>query len=166
MSHAAIADSVTKPPPAPPVPRGVILCVDDAPNILNALNRLLRRPGHTVVTAESGAAGLELLEQHPVDMVISDMRMPQMSGDEFLRLVAERSPDTVRILLTGFSDLQSTIKAVNDGKIYRYLSKPWDDEELRVGWPVKDPILSEKDAEAPSLETIIERVYAMTPSVR
>ncbi len=131
MSHAAIADTAHQPPPAQDAPRGVILCVDDEPNILSALNRLLRRAGHTVVTAESGAAGLELLDQHPVDMVISDMRMPQMSGDEFLRHVAERSPDTVRILLTGFSDLQSTIKAVNDGKIYRYLSKPWDDEELR-----------------------------------
>ncbi|MEQ8663864.1 MAG: response regulator, partial [Gammaproteobacteria bacterium] len=132
MSQAAPAARECSAAAAPAAaPRGVILCVDDEPNILSALNRLLRRAGHTILTAGNGADGLALLAEHPVDIVISDMRMPQMNGDELLKRVAEHSPDTVRILLTGFSDLESTIKAVNDGRIYRYISKPWDDEELR-----------------------------------
>ncbi|MGE0484015.1 MAG: HD domain-containing phosphohydrolase [Gammaproteobacteria bacterium] len=168
------------PPRADNVPRGTILCVDDERNILNALNRLLRRAGHTILTAESGAEGLELLAAHDVDIVISDMRMPQMNGDELLRHVAERSPDTVRILLTGFSDLESTIKAVNDGKIYRYISKPWDDEELRtcIAEVLKLKLLERERAEMAALieqqnaelkqlnEKLEEKVEARTQQLR
>nr|WP_281411986.1 HD domain-containing phosphohydrolase [Motiliproteus sediminis] len=106
--------------------------VDDERNILSALRRLFRPLGYNILLAESGAQGLALLEQHPVDLVISDMRMPEMDGAQFLSAVAERYPDTVRILLTGFSDLSSTIDAINRGKIYRYLSKPWEDTEITL----------------------------------
>lgn len=109
-----------------------ILCVDDEQNILSSLRRLLRPQGYKVLTAEGGQQGLEILEREQVDLVISDMRMPHMSGAEFLEQVSKRWPATVRILLTGYADLDSTIAAVNQGGIYRYVSKPWEENDLRM----------------------------------
>jgi response regulator RpfG family c-di-GMP phosphodiesterase len=108
----------------------VVLCVDDEPNILSALRRLFRGAGLQVRTAVGGAAGLALLEAEPVDLVISDMRMPEMDGTEFLAQVRARWPQTVRLLLTGYSDVSSIIEAINRGEIYRYISKPWDDNDI------------------------------------
>ena len=110
--------------------QGTVLLVDDEPAILRALKRLLRATGCNVLTAEGGAAGLEILARETVNLVISDMRMPEMNGAEFLSKVASEWPDTERILLTGYADLESTISAVNDGQISRYLNKPWDDDEI------------------------------------
>jgi response regulator RpfG family c-di-GMP phosphodiesterase len=107
-----------------------LLFVDDEPNILSALKRLFRPHGYRIRTAEGGAAGLELLEQEPADLVISDMRMPQMDGAKFLEHVREKWPDTMRILLTGYADVSSTIAAINKGEIFRYISKPWDDNDI------------------------------------
>ncbi len=109
-----------------------LLLVDDEPNVLKALKRLFRGDEYKVYLAESGAAGLEILQQQAVDLIISDMRMPEMDGAELLTRVADRWPDTVRILLTGFADLESTIAAVNKGRIYSYCSKPWEDNELKI----------------------------------
>jgi response regulator RpfG family c-di-GMP phosphodiesterase len=107
-----------------------LLCVDDEPNILSALRRLFRPHGYRVLTADSGAAGLALLEQEQVDLVISDMRMPQMDGAAFLEQVRLRQPDALRLLLTGYSDITSIHAAINRGEIYRYLTKPWDDNDI------------------------------------
>jgi response regulator RpfG family c-di-GMP phosphodiesterase len=107
-----------------------ILVVDDEPNIVSALRRMLRANGYRVQTAPSGRDALALLEAGAVDLIISDMRMPEMDGAEFLRLSRQRVPDAVRILLTGYADIGSTIAAVNDGEIFRYVSKPWNDEAL------------------------------------
>ena len=107
-----------------------ILCVDDEPSILSSLKRLFRPRGYQVHIAEGGKAALEMLEQVEVDLVISDMRMPEMDGVQFLEQVRQRWPDTVRLLLTGYADIASTIDAVNRGEIYRYLSKPWDDADI------------------------------------
>jgi response regulator RpfG family c-di-GMP phosphodiesterase len=107
-----------------------ILCVDDEPNILSALRRLFRGKGWDVRLAESGKAGLVVLESEPVDMVISDMRMPEMDGAQFLAAVRERWPDTLRLLLTGYSDIAAIIEAINRGEIYRYITKPWDDNDI------------------------------------
>ena len=107
-----------------------LLLVDDEPNILTSLNRLLRSEGYAIRTAESGAQALELMAQDPPDVVISDMRMPAMTGAEFLSKAREGWPDCVRLLLTGFSDTESTIAAVNQGGIHAYLNKPWDDTQL------------------------------------
>ena len=107
-----------------------ILLVDDEPNILTSLRRLLRTEGHAIRTAEGGAQALELLEQEPADVVISDMRMPVMDGAAFLKQVRARWPDTIRILLTGFADMSSIVSAVNEGGIHAYLTKPWDDALL------------------------------------
>ena len=107
-----------------------ILVVDDEAFILNSLNRLLRKHGLEVLTADSGAAGLKILEHEAIDVVISDMRMPEMTGAEFLEQTFSRWPDVKRILLTGYADVNSTIAAVNKGKIWRYIAKPWEDEDL------------------------------------
>ena len=107
-----------------------ILCVDDEPNILSSLRRLFRGKDFEVRTAESGRAGLALLDSQSADVVISDMRMPEMDGTQFLEQVRMRWPDTVRLLLTGQSDISSVIDAINRSEIHRYISKPWDDDEI------------------------------------
>ena len=107
-----------------------LLCVDDEQNILSALRRLFRHDGYRLLTAISGDAGIKLLESEQVDLVISDMRMPEMDGARFLEMVRSRWPDTLRILLTGHADITSTIKAINEGQIFRYISKPWDDQDV------------------------------------
>jgi len=107
-----------------------VLAVDDEPNIVSALRRTLRSRGFTVHTALGGAEGLQILETQPVDAIISDMRMPEMTGAQFLQAARAKMPEAVRILLTGYADITSTIEAVNNGEIFRYLSKPWDDDVL------------------------------------
>lgn len=107
-----------------------ILCVDDEPNILSSLRRLFRTKGFQVRVAESGQAGLALMETEAIDLVISDMRMPEMDGARFLELVRERWPDTMRLLLTGYADVNSIIEAINRGEIHRYITKPWDDNDI------------------------------------
>lgn len=109
-----------------------LLFVDDEVNILKALKRLFRGSEYSVNTAESGREALALLEQQAFDLIISDMRMPQMDGAEFLTQAASKWPETVRILLTGYADLESTVAAINQGHIYCYCSKPWEDNELKI----------------------------------
>ena len=107
-----------------------ILCVDDEANILSSLRRLLRSKGYNLLFAESGKEGLSLMEKQTVDLVMSDMRMPEMDGAQFLTEVSERWPDTMRILLTGYSDIASTIEAINRAQIFKYISKPWEDNDI------------------------------------
>jgi response regulator RpfG family c-di-GMP phosphodiesterase len=111
---------------------GTILCVDDEPNILSALRRLFRGQGYEVLTAESARAGLAVLATRKVDLVISDMRMPEMDGAQFLEQARALWPDTVRLLLTGNADIGQIVGAVNRGEIYRYITKPWDDHEMTL----------------------------------
>jgi len=108
-----------------------LLLVDDEQNIVSALKRLLRHDGYTVLTANSGSDGLELLAIHDVGVILSDQRMPEMTGVEFLRRAKELYPDTVRIVLSGYTDLKSVTDAINEGAIYKFLTKPWEDEQLR-----------------------------------
>lgn len=107
-----------------------LLFVDDEAGILAALRRLFRPLGYRILTAESGAEGLDVLATEDIDLVVSDMRMPNMDGAHFLREVRARWPRVIRLLLTGYADIASTIDAINHGEIYRYISKPWDDEEI------------------------------------
>jgi len=109
-----------------------LLLVDDEASILSSLRRLLRPAGYKIHTAESGKAGLEVLEREPVDLVISDMRMPEMDGARFLEHVRQRWPHVTRLLLTGYADISSTVAAINRGEIYRYIAKPWDDNDLTL----------------------------------
>lgn len=108
-----------------------LLLVDDEESILSALKRVFRRDGYQVITATSGALGLEALTRQPVDVILSDQRMPGMTGIEFLREARRLYPHTLRMTLSGYTDLQSIIEAVNEGAVYKFLTKPWDDELLR-----------------------------------
>lgn len=107
-----------------------LLFVDDEECILSSLVRLFRNEDYEIFTATSGAEGLKTFEENDVSLVISDHRMPAMTGVEFLASVKEVSPDTIRIMLTGYADLQASIDAINKGEVYRFISKPWNDEEL------------------------------------
>ncbi|WP_439862133.1 HD domain-containing phosphohydrolase [Pseudomonas sp. MBLB4136] len=117
--------------PLPPR-SATLLLVDDEENILKSLRRLLRQEPYEVLLANGGEQALEILAQHPVDLVISDARMPGMDGATLLTEIQKRWPGCQRILLTGHADIATTIKAINEGQIYRYISKPWDDDELRL----------------------------------
>ncbi|MBC6623453.1 response regulator [Pseudomonas carnis] len=112
--------------------KSAVLLVDDEESILNSLRRLLRGQPYEVVLATSGAQALEIMATRPIDLVMSDARMPGMDGATLLAEVHRLYPATSRILLTGYADLTTIIKAINDGQIHRYISKPWNDEELQL----------------------------------
>ncbi len=106
-----------------------ILCIDDEQDIVDALFRLFRKD-YEVLTATSGQEGLDLLQQHKVSLIISDQKMPGMTGVETLKKSIEKSPDSIRILLTGYTDIESVIDSINSGEVYRYITKPWDSVDL------------------------------------
>jgi response regulator RpfG family c-di-GMP phosphodiesterase len=110
----------------------VILCVDDEENILASLRRVFRPSGYRILTATSGAMALDMLAEAPIDVIISDMRMPGMDGTTLLERARIVQPDAVRLLLTGHADIEATIGAINRGELHRYISKPWDESELRL----------------------------------
>ncbi len=114
--------------------RHTILLVDDEEAITKAINRLFRKEGHQILTASSGREGLGLLKkvEKPVSLIISDQRMPEMTGAQFLEKAKEIFPDAIRFLLTGYSDMDAIIDAVNKGEIHRYLTKPWNDDDLML----------------------------------
>jgi len=111
--------------------RHTVLCVDDEENILRSLTRMLRKENLQLLTASSGAEALKILEEHEVHLVISDQRMPGMNGTEFLSLAREKYPDMVRIILTGFTDVDSITESVNQGYVYKFFLKPWSDQGLK-----------------------------------
>ncbi|MBI4808080.1 MAG: response regulator [Nitrosomonadales bacterium] len=125
-----MSDSKEMTPTAATESAATLLFVDDEANILSSLKRLFRPFGYRIFTAEGGAQALEIMEREAIDLVISDMRMPQMSGAQFLQKVNERWPETIRILLTGYAEIADTIDAINKGHIYRYISKPWEDNDI------------------------------------
>ncbi len=110
-----------------------ILLVDDEINVLRSLERTFLDDSYEILTASSAAEGLAVLRgTAPVQLVISDYRMPEMSGVEFLREVCRQWPDTVRIVLSGYADTGVVIAAINEGEIYKFIPKPWNDDELKV----------------------------------
>ncbi len=109
-----------------------ILLVDDEINILSSLKRLLRKEEYEIVTASSGREGLEILTKHKVSLIISDQRMPEMSGVEFLRQVKDLYPDTIRIILSGYTDVNTIMASINEGEVYKFITKPWNEEEIRI----------------------------------
>lgn len=120
----------TPPPPTSPAAKTLLL-VDDEPNILSALQRLLRRDGYRILATDDPLKGLDMLAGEHVDVILSDQRMPGMSGVEFLRRAKETHPDSIRIVLSGYTDLQFITDAINEGAIYKFLTKPWEDDQLR-----------------------------------
>jgi putative nucleotidyltransferase with HDIG domain len=108
-----------------------ILFVDDEKNVLQSLKRLCIDGNYSVILANSGEEALEILKNNPnIGLIVSDQRMPAMTGSEFLEKAKEMLPDTVRILLTGYADINAVADAINKGGAYRYITKPWNDEEL------------------------------------
>lgn len=112
-------------------PERTLLLVDDEANVLAALKRLLRRDGYRILQANSGQEGLELLMQNDVGVIVSDQRMPGMTGVEFLREARKLCPETVRIVLSGYTEIQSITDAINEGAIYKFFTKPWEDGIIR-----------------------------------
>lgn len=109
-----------------------LLLVDDEENVLSALQRTLRRENYTLLTAGEPAEAFAILQQTQVDVVVSDHLMPNMSGLDFLKEVRALHPEVVRIILTGHAEVSTAMEAINEGEIYRFLTKPWDDAELKV----------------------------------
>lgn len=109
-----------------------VLLVDDESHILTSLRRLLRKEPYKLFTAVGGKAGLEVLAKEKVHLVVSDQRMPEMTGIEFLQEVKNLYPDTIRVVLSGYAEASSIVEAINEGEVYRFLGKPWDDEQLRL----------------------------------
>jgi len=121
-------------PPAPGAarqPAQTLLIVDDDVNVLSSLHRLFRRDGYQILTATSPTEAFEMLALHAVQVIVCDQRMPAMSGTEFLSKVKEMYPDTIRIILSGYTGLEAVLDAINRGAIYRFYTKPWDDTQLR-----------------------------------
>lgn len=110
-----------------------ILLVDDEKNVLRSLERTFLDEDYEILTATCGADGLNILKSvSPVQIIISDYRMPEMNGVDFLREVRKKWPDTVRIVLSGYADTASIVSAINEGEIYKFIPKPWNDDELKV----------------------------------
>jgi DNA-binding NtrC family response regulator len=141
-----------------------ILIVDDEPENLRVLERLLHQD-YGVLTAESGEQALRLLEQHDVALLITDQRMPGMTGIELLRKTVPLRPHMVRILLTGYTDVNALVEAVNCGCVYRYMTKPWSNDDLRltVGRALEH---YETDKSRHNLEMSNRRLLARLESIR
>ncbi len=113
-------------------PAHTVLLVDDEVNILKALQRLLRNEDMDVLCAARGQEALEILERSPAQVVVTDQRMPEMTGVDLLSQVRQRHPDVVRMILTGYTEMDLAVDAINRGEIYRLITKPWNDDELRA----------------------------------
>jgi response regulator RpfG family c-di-GMP phosphodiesterase len=109
-----------------------VLFVDDEDNILRSLKRLLRKEGYRLLTATSGVDGLEMLNEHDVHLVVTDQRMPGMSGTDFLAKVKEKYPEVIRIVLSGYTEVDSITESINKGHIYKFMLKPWNDQNLKL----------------------------------
>ncbi|MGV3484677.1 MAG: response regulator [Planctomycetaceae bacterium] len=106
-----------------------ILIVDDEPDVLLSLRGLLRRD-FEVHTAQSGAEALEIMSQYPVHVIMTDQRMPSMTGVELMHHVRSEHPEAIRIIFTGYADIRAVVEAINSGELYRYITKPWDPDDL------------------------------------
>jgi len=114
------------------LPARTVLVVDDDADVRSTLARVLGSAGYTILTAESGEEGLKLLASHPVQLVISDQNMPGMSGIDFLKVVRERHPHVLRMMLTADENPATIVRSINEGEVYRFIQKPWDNTSLRT----------------------------------
>jgi DNA-binding NtrC family response regulator len=115
--------------PEQPPAKHALLLVDDEPEILFSLKGLLRRE-FELYTAESGEEALKILEEHPIHVVMTDQRMPGMTGVELMGRVRTEHPEAIRIVFTGYADIKAVIEAINNGGLFRYITKPWDPDDL------------------------------------
>ena len=115
-----------------PSPSRTILVVDDELAVRRALSLVLETAGYSVFSAESGRRALEILREEPIDLVLSDHHMPQMSGIDLLKLVRVRHPEVVRIILTADERPETTVRSINESEVYRFIRKPWNDPDLKT----------------------------------
>jgi len=108
-----------------------VLIVDDEPFVINSVRRVLIDDGYKIYSAKNGIDGLDILKAHTIKVVISDEMMPEMSGSEFLSKIRQQYPNVIRIMLTGHASIEAAMRAVNEGEIYRFFMKPWDDLDIR-----------------------------------
>ena len=147
-----------------------ILCVDDELNILKLLKRLLEGHGYEVVTASSGDEALQILEKQRVDVIVSDQRMPGMTGSDLFRITREKYPQAVRVMMSGYSDFDSLVNAVNEGEIFRFISKPWDQKQfvelVRLALAQQDVAASVEDVikNVCKVAKLVNRVSVEAPS--
>src|SRR5690349_8455599 len=106
-----------------------LLFVDDEDGVLAAMRRIFSDENYVIITVNSAAKALTIMESEPVNLILSDHRMPGMSGAELLKTVRERWPETIRIMLTGHADVNSIMGAVKEGAVYKFITKPWNDED-------------------------------------
>ena len=125
-------EELTKDEASSAVPRFTLLFVDDEEGVLAAMRRIFIEENYEILTASSGEKAISLLEQQPVHLLLTDHRMPGMNGADLLKIVRERWPETIRIMLTGYADVNSIMGAVKDGAVYKFITKPWNDEDLRL----------------------------------
>ena len=114
------------------MPNQAILLVDDEAQILKSLRRLLRKEPYDIYTADGGENGLKVLREQSIQMIISDQRMPQMSGTEFLQKAREICPNTIRVMLSGYAEPEAILSSINQGEVFRFVAKPWNDDELKT----------------------------------
>nr|WP_305906831.1 response regulator [Methylomarinum sp. Ch1-1]MDP4519538.1 response regulator [Methylomarinum sp. Ch1-1] len=122
----------SKPTAEEPVKKYSILLVDDEPHVLSALRRVFRRENYHLASAMNGQEALQLLAESDYQVIISDFKMPKMNGAELLRQVKEHYPPIIRIMLTGHADTDAVMGAINEGAVYKFIIKPWNDDDLRV----------------------------------
>lgn len=148
-----------------------ILLVDDDVNILRALRRELIDEGYVVFTSKSAEDGLTILRNEIVHLIISDQKMPGMTGLEFLESIVKNYPDTIRIILTGHAELTDAIRAVNNGCIYKFILKPWNSEELKItirrALEQYDLLMKNRDLtmELKKRDRILEELEKQTPGI-
>lgn len=138
-----------------------LLFVDDEQSILRSLRRLLHREDYEILLATSGPEGLDLLAKHQVDLVMSDMRMPEMDGATFLKEVHKRYPNTVRLILTGYAEKESVRSAFSDADVHEMISKPWEDDELKQILREALAQTAEQENQGQGLHTIIDEAEAL-----
>lgn len=108
-----------------------VLYIDDELDNLTSFKATFRR-NFNITTAESGEAGIQILEQEEIHVILSDQRMPKMTGIEFFEKIQQTHPDPIRILMTGYTDINAVIDAINRGHVYKYLTKPWNEEDVKI----------------------------------
>jgi two-component system probable response regulator PhcQ len=109
-----------------------VVIVDDEPHVLNALGRLLRGENYSLSTTTNPTDVIDVVRRTPVSLIISDYEMPELNGIELLKTVKAISPETIRVILTGKADMKATVQAINEGEVFRFITKPWDDEDLKI----------------------------------
>lgn len=148
-----------------------LLLVDDTPNILKALKRVFAEENYKVFTAESASEAQQILKQETIDVLITDENMPGVSGTDLLLTIKETYPDLVKIMITGETDIEVAKRAINNGEIYKFFNKPWDDFEilLSVKYALKHKELEKENKQLKSVVSrqslILEQLESEFPGI-